>query len=69
MHSDAFFLLLSNLTGQKLHELAPEDSDTEDDKEDAAEKVYNPRCRGGFYRWSPGNYTLVRDDDQVGANI
>jgi len=68
--SDAFFLLLSNLTGLKLHQLAPEDSDSEEDKEDGAEKeekVYNPRCRGGLARWGPGNYTLIRDDDQEQA--
>ena len=61
--SDAFFLLLSNLTGLKLHPMASEDSDTEEDKD----KVYNPRCRGGFARWGPGNYTLIRDDDQEQA--
>ena len=70
LHSDAFFLLLSNLTGLKLHQLAPEDSDSEEEKEDGAEKeekVYNPRCRGGLARWGPGNYTLIRDDDQEQA--
>jgi len=59
--SDAFFLLLSNLTGLKLHELAPEDSDDEG-KEDNP-KEYNPRCRGRFCCWSSGCYTLIRDDD------
>ena len=70
--SDAFFLLLSNLTGLKLHPMAPEDSDDEEDKEEGEgeekeDKVYNPRCRGGFARWGPGNYTLIRDDDQEQA--
>jgi len=64
--SEAFFLLLSNLTGLKLHQLAPEDSEDEDDEEKAP-KVYNPRCRGGFCRWSPGCYSLIRDDDQEQA--
>ena len=59
--SEPFFLLLSNLTGLKLHELAPEDS--EEEEESSEEKVYNPRCRASFMAWLPGNYTLVRDDD------
>ena len=91
--SDAFFLLLSNLTGLRLHQLAPEDSDQEDGEEGGKEKVgywccqrdftisregfqqgeclkvFNPRCRGGFCRWGPGNYTLIRDDDQVAAGF
>ena len=29
--------------------------------------MYNPRCRGGLTRWGPGNYTLIRDDDQEQA--
>ena len=37
--SDAFFLLLSNLTGLRLHQLAPEDSDQEDEEEGGKEKV------------------------------
>ena len=68
--SEAFFLLLSNLTGLKLHELAPEDSDEEEDEngdEEKVPKVYNPRCRGGFSLWSPGCYSLIRDDDQEQA--
>ena len=54
-----------------MHPLAPEDSDDEEEKEEDGEekvdKVYNPRCRGGFARWGPGNYTLIRDDDQEQA--
>ena len=64
--SQPFFLLLSNLTGLRLHELAPADSDEEGEEE---EKVYNPRCRGHFSRWSPGSYTLIRDDDQEQAEF
>jgi len=64
--SEAFFLMLSNLTGLKLHPLAPEESDLDSDDETVEEKVakvYNPRCRGGFCNWSPGCYSLIRDDD------
>ena len=65
--SDAFYLMLSNLTGLKLHQLAPESDNEEEEQEDKAEKVYNPRCRGGYSRWSRGCYTLIRDDDQEQA--
>ena len=70
--SQQFFLLLSNLTGLKLHELAPDPSDTEQEEEEEEleekeEKVSNPRCRGGFHRWAVGCYSLVRDDDQEQA--
>ena len=34
LQSDAFFLMLSNLTGLRLHPLAPEDSDEDSDGED-----------------------------------
>ena len=66
--SEPFFLLLSNLTGLKLHQLAPDDSDDEAGGA-GGEKVYNPRCRGQFSRWSPGTYTLIRDDDQEQAEF
>ena len=33
LHSDAFFLVLSNLTGLKLHELAGSDSESNSDDE------------------------------------
>ena len=39
----------------------------EEEGEEKTEKVYNPRCRGGFSRWSRGCYTLIRDDDQEQA--
>jgi len=66
--SEPFFLLLSNLTGLKLHSLAPEDSEEENEEdEEKVPKVYNPRCRGGFFSWSPGCYSLIRDDDQEQA--
>jgi len=66
--SEPFFLLLSNLTGLRLHHLAPEDSEDEAG-EAGGEKVFNPRCRGQFSRWSPGTYTLIRDDDQEQAEF
>jgi len=66
--SEPFFLLLSNLTGLKLHELAPEDSEDED-AEDKISKIYNPRCHGGFFRWTSGCYSLIRDDDQEQAEF
>jgi len=70
--SEPFFLLLSNLTGLKLHALAPSDDEDEDDEDEEetkkeGEKVYNPRCRGGISRWSKGCYTLIRDDDKEQA--
>jgi len=61
--SDPFALLLSNLTGLKLHPLAEEDEDESEEEGTSEEKVYNPRCRGGFGKWTQGCYTLVRDDD------
>jgi len=62
--SDPFALLLSNLTGLKLHPLAESDEDESDgEAATSEEKVYNPRCRGGFRKWNQGCYTLVRDDD------
>jgi len=68
--SEAFFLMLSNLTGLKLHPLAPEDSDDDDETEEKnIAKVYNPRCRGGFCNWSPGSYSLIRDDDKEQAEF
>jgi len=57
--SEPFFLLLSNLTGLRLHELAPEDSDGEEEEG----KEFDPRCRAAFAHRRPGSYTLVRDDD------
>jgi len=60
--SEPFFLLLSNITGLRLHEMAPIDSD-EEEEEEADRKDSNPRCRGAFQHWSRGCYTLIRDDD------
>jgi len=57
--SEPFFLLLSNLTGLRLHELAPEDSEGEEEEG----KEFNPRCRAAFAHRRAGSYTLLRDDD------
>ncbi|XP_023320742.1 prolyl 3-hydroxylase OGFOD1 [Eurytemora carolleeae] len=64
MSSEPFFLLLSNLTGLRLHNLAPEDSDKEEEKTgDGLEQEISPKWKGKIRKWSQGNYTLVRDDD------
>lgn len=55
---EALFLVLSQLTGLKLHRLAPQDSD--DEEECSAEP--NPQCHVEAQRWGPGCYTLIRDD-------
>jgi len=60
MTSDAMFLLLSNLTGLRLHQLAPEDSDEEGTQEALP---CNPKYRGCVRKWEQGNYTLICDDD------
>ncbi|XP_064476633.1 prolyl 3-hydroxylase OGFOD1-like [Ornithodoros turicata] len=64
--SEAMFLILSSLTGLKLHELATfgnSDSDAEDSN-DAGSGGDGPRCRYSLRRWSHGNYTLAHDDDK-----
>ncbi|XP_059145814.1 prolyl 3-hydroxylase OGFOD1-like [Physella acuta] len=69
-HSDAAFLLLSNLTGLKLHPLAPV-SDDEDDTNAAGSSAgssssgaaSNPKCRSEVRRWEHGCYTLAHDTD------
>lgn len=43
LHSEAFFLLLSNFTGLRLHYLCPDDED-EDDEDDDREQ--NEEARG-----------------------
>merc|ERR1712130_1040772 len=63
--SEPLFLILSNLTGLKLHELAP-DEDEEDDAEGSGGGG-DPRCRASFLHWQPGTYSLVRDDDEEQA--
>ena len=72
--SQPFLLLLSNLTGLRFHQLASAPEESEEEEEEEKEepeggKIFNPRCRGQFSRWSPGTYTLVRDDDQEQAEF
>ena len=57
--SEPLFLMLSNLTGLKLHELAPDDSEDEDEDEEASGGDGDPRCRASFLQWQPGTYSLV----------
>lgn len=61
LQSEAFFLVLSQLTGLRLHRMAPQDSDDDsDDDESPAEP--NPRCRVELQRWGHKCYSLLRDD-------
>ncbi|KAG0718355.1 Prolyl 3-hydroxylase OGFOD1 [Chionoecetes opilio] len=59
MGCEAFFLVLSQLTGLKLHSMAPQD---EEDEEEPGTAVSNPLCRVEAQRWSHGCHTLIRDD-------
>jgi len=62
IQSDAVFLVLSNLTGLKLHSMAPgSDSDASDGAGPSVE--VNPRCRTEVRRWEHGCYTLAHDTD------
>jgi len=72
--SEAFFLVLSNLTGLKLHRLAstPSSSDNEsesenggksDAKSEKVSKEIDPCCRLQVSRWKAGSYTLLSDED------
>ncbi|XP_021341340.1 prolyl 3-hydroxylase OGFOD1-like isoform X2 [Mizuhopecten yessoensis] len=65
--SDAMFLVLSNLTGLKLHELAPE-SDTDDSDEETTPKGTKgePCFCNQVRRWKHGSYTLVHDNEIEG---
>nr|KAG5690020.1 hypothetical protein BaRGS_013370 [Batillaria attramentaria] len=67
MQSDAMFLLLSQMTGLQLHEMAPpsDEESTENGSElngDAARSV-SSRCRLEAQKWKHGDYTLVHDTD------
>jgi len=64
--SEPFFLMLANMTGLKLHELAPDDSEDEEEEEGSGSDG-DPRCRASFLHWQPGTYSLVRDDDEEQA--
>ncbi|XP_057701671.1 prolyl 3-hydroxylase OGFOD1 [Corythoichthys intestinalis] len=71
LHSEAFFLLLSNFTGLRLHYLCPADDDDEENKDEEATGSSNgtrkesepsiPKCCGELRRWSHGSYTLMHD--------
>lgn len=64
-HSEAMFLILSNMTGLKLHELVTEESDSDDDDDDQDGqngKRFDPYCRGEIRKWSKKCYTLINDN-------
>lgn len=68
--SEAFFLVLSNLTGLKLHRLAstPSSSDAESEPEDRQIRVgsrseIDPVCQLQVSRWQSGCYTMLSDED------
>lgn len=74
MHSDAAFLVLSNLTGLKLHPLAPSSDDDEPSQSSGEcsmsesvapcqSKISCPRCRSEVRKWQHGCYTLAHDTD------
>ncbi|XP_061181742.1 prolyl 3-hydroxylase OGFOD1-like [Saccostrea echinata] len=63
IQSDAMFVLLSSLTGLKLHELA-EVSDSEgDEEENQKQRGDTPCCHCEVRKWQHGSYTLVHDTD------
>lgn len=59
LKSEAVFLIVSQLTGLKLHRLTPPDSEPDSDTES---KELCPRVNINVRRWSHGCYTLIRDD-------
>ncbi|CAG5115283.1 unnamed protein product [Candidula unifasciata] len=76
IHSDAAFLVLSNLTGLKLHPLAPcEDSEvtvngkvggpssSSSSSSMVRHVTADPRCRSEVRRWEHSCYTLGHDTD------
>ena len=63
--SEPLFLMLANLTGLKLHELAPEDSDDEEENGEEGD----PRCRAAFMNWQPGTYSLVSITWKKGSSV
>ncbi|CAL4121599.1 unnamed protein product, partial [Meganyctiphanes norvegica] len=65
LRSEAVFLIFSQLTGLRLHKLAPPDS--EDEEEKSSEKEPSPCVSQEIRRVSHGSYTLVHDDDPVGS--
>ncbi|RUS77524.1 hypothetical protein EGW08_014708 [Elysia chlorotica] len=65
IQSDAAFLVLSNLTGLRLHPLAPADDDEDSGKSSSSVSNGggNPRCRSEVRKWEHGCYTLAHDTD------
>ncbi|XP_042214190.1 prolyl 3-hydroxylase OGFOD1-like [Homarus americanus] len=61
LRSEAVFLVVSQLTGLKLHKLAPPDSEPDSDEEDGKESC--PRVSIDIRQWRHGCYTLLRDDN------
>ncbi|KAK8761393.1 hypothetical protein V5799_027340 [Amblyomma americanum] len=67
--SEAMFLILSNLTGLKLHPLSTaSDSGSDDDDSDAAAENAvggsSACCTQAVRKWSHGTYTLAHDHDR-----
>uniref|UniRef100_A0A667WG15 Prolyl 3-hydroxylase OGFOD1 n=1 Tax=Myripristis murdjan TaxID=586833 RepID=A0A667WG15_9TELE len=82
LRSEAFFLLLSNFTGLRLHYLCPNDEDDENEDDGEAtgsltetpsanksreKELSTPECFGELRRWSHGDYTLLHDGDAARA--
>uniref|UniRef100_A0A672I573 Prolyl 3-hydroxylase OGFOD1 n=1 Tax=Salarias fasciatus TaxID=181472 RepID=A0A672I573_SALFA len=67
LHSEAFFLLLSNFTGLRLHYLST-GSSTDSAANASKEKEPSiPVCCGEVRRWSHGSYTLLHDGEAAQA--
>ena len=53
LQSDALFLVLSNLTGLKLHELAGSDSESSSDSENGERENSQPKSTGKLLKFIP----------------
>uniref|UniRef100_A0A672I4J4 Prolyl 3-hydroxylase OGFOD1 n=1 Tax=Salarias fasciatus TaxID=181472 RepID=A0A672I4J4_SALFA len=83
LHSEAFFLLLSNFTGLRLHYLCPKKDEEKKNKQEdggatgsSTDSAANaskekepsiPVCCGEVRRWSHGSYTLLHDGEAAQA--
>ncbi|XP_018410919.1 PREDICTED: prolyl 3-hydroxylase OGFOD1 isoform X2 [Nanorana parkeri] len=75
LKSEAFFLLLSNLTGLKLHFLAASNDESDEGEGssepngrtsaqgDDSDHTRIPVCSGELRHWEHGHYTMIYDDD------
>ncbi|KAL1007289.1 hypothetical protein UPYG_G00084580 [Umbra pygmaea] len=73
LRSEAFFLLLSNFTGLRLHYLSPSDEDENEEGQERGARGSSgdtpsasqstPVCAGELRRWTHGAYTLLHDGD------